>query len=151
MNRQQVFDLVANHLLTQMEKSYDSQGRVARRSPTGLKDVIGILTPDWLYNKSNFEYLDVMQMYIHSKTEDYDLFFGLFDVGVTINFLEDLCNIHDHGQPQVWQQQLDRLADQYQLNKEVLKQFNNPVINSIKLREGYIYGQSCPILNKQLQ
>jgi len=57
MNKQEFFDKVARHLLTQNAKSIEAFERNAKclyRGPNGMKCVAGCLIPDELYSE-NFE------------------------------------------------------------------------------------------------
>lgn len=51
MNRQEVFDKVVNHLLTQNQKSIDESSQCMYRGINGLMCAVGCLIPDEFYNK----------------------------------------------------------------------------------------------------
>lgn len=107
MNRQEIFDKVATHLLTQMKKSSDTV-RCWYRSPEGLKCAIGCLIPDHLYNKS-IEGCGSFNLPVHIL--DY--------IGVKERsdryFLSNLQTIHDEEQPPMWKHRLKKFADYYNL------------------------------------
>lgn len=50
MTKQEVFDIVAEHLLTQNERAYDQHLGCMYRSPQGLKCAVGVLIPDEQYD-----------------------------------------------------------------------------------------------------
>jgi len=108
VNRQEVFDKVATHLLTQKRKSMGSSNLCMYRGPNGLKCAIGCLIPDDLYNKS-IEYSNSFNLPVHIL--DY--------IGVKERsdryFLSNLQRIHDNHEPPMWKHKLKEFADYYKL------------------------------------
>lgn len=104
-SEQQIFDIVAEHLLKQMNKSEKkcSSGNMLclYRSPEGLKCAVGALIPDSLY-KEEFDDqgaengLDIGGMII-----DYDLFDEKYRT-----ILEELQKIHDNYAVEDWKRSL---------------------------------------------
>lgn len=107
MNKQEIFDKVATHLLTQNKKS-STTIRCWYRSPEGLKCAIGCLIPDHLYDKS----IEGCGSFNLPKTIiDY---IGLNDTSDRY-FLSNLQKIHDNYEPPMWKHKLKELAGYYQL------------------------------------
>jgi len=104
MNRQEVFDKVAAHLLTQREKSKDSYGCLYR-SPDGLKCAIGCLIPDNLYDKA------IENSPVDELPENILRFIGVEDSIEDINFLTDLQIIHDDSLSENWREKLINFAE----------------------------------------
>jgi len=103
MNKQEIFDKVATHLLTQMEKSgHIVTSSCLYRSPNGLKCAIGCLIPDELYDPE-FEGKTVIDLPI-------DL---LKTIGINddhVYLLRVLQTVHDCNQPSDWKEELRLIA-----------------------------------------
>lgn len=106
MNKQEVFDKVAAHLLQQKEKSM-TMGRCMYRSANGLKCAIGCLIPDDLYESSI------------ENTPVYELpYFIIKHIGCEwedLSFLSVLQKIHDCVEPEKWREELIKLAEEKDL------------------------------------
>lgn len=107
---QEVFDFVAHHLLTQNEKSM--RGNLCKyKSQRTLKCAAGCLISEDNYD-TGFEGLgwnevsDKLGMFNH---------WGL---------VVDLQGLHDLTSLENWKAELHKLADRYDLNSNVLEQFN---------------------------
>ncbi len=119
MKRQEVFDTVARHLLTQRKKSYCMRnGRQAclYRGPHGLRCAVGVLIPDELYDE---------------KMEHQDVTFGpvraaLTKIGISPachDMLADMQYLHDESAPRAWKQGLAKIADVHKVSPQVLEEF----------------------------
>lgn len=116
MNKQEVFDKVASHLLTQMKPSTEPdpgpetglRGACYYRSPEGLKCAIGCLIPDELYDpkfegkRVSILPIDILR-YIGVETDE-DLL-----------FLRRLQKIHDEYSVELWKVKLKKFASYYDL------------------------------------
>ena len=98
MNRQEIFDTVANHLLTQKEQSMDENGKCLYRGPNGLKCAIGCLIPDEDYSPT-MEGIRISALI--DKFRDLPHYF--YDYVV---FLEKLQEIHDYVKVKQWKDDL---------------------------------------------
>jgi hypothetical protein len=121
-NRQEVFDKVARHLLTQKERAtiYDpAQGMdVCRyRADNGMRCAIGCLIPDDYYQ------IRMEGMTVSSLFTEFPQLLALFDYTVEPSFLQALQNVHDNNSPNLWKQALTDFATIYKLNADVLKEF----------------------------
>lgn len=106
MDKQEIFDKVAVHLLTQMKKSLITFFGCAYRSDDGLKCAIGVLIPD---NKYHGE--------LEGEGAGCCAVLEAIGVGYELgNFLEELQEIHDGHQPQYWQRELREFADENNLS-----------------------------------
>lgn len=132
---QEVFDRVVNHLLMQNAQSFASKnGEIcAYRGADGLMCAVGCLIPDNLYKPEMDapETVEHMGTYISSTDimgiADHFGLDGLFDFTVTdcsadqfIMHLAKLQFIHDKTPPKMWEFELKKLADQYNLQFNVL-------------------------------
>ncbi len=116
MTRQEIYNKVKAHLLTQNQQSmrtFEYGDGCAYRSENGLSCAIGCLIPDDLYN-AGIEGSDV-----HGLLDNYD---GEFDflrptdhVESSCCFLEYLQNIHDKYPVEEWEQRLTKFAKTYKL------------------------------------
>lgn len=100
MNKQEVFDKVATHLLTQMEKSSIDEygGLCAYRGDRGTKCAIGCLIPDELYRLA-FEGTTVDGL----LWDDDNCPIPGLDLDLTpFSYLRQLQDIHDTASPHEW-------------------------------------------------
>lgn len=103
MNIQETFNEVKKHLLCQKKASRNSESRCLFRNADGLKCAIGILIPDEDYDPRLESYL-------------------LRDVCKTLGFtqpyafLERLQCIHDGYEPENWERELAKCAQDWGLN-----------------------------------
>ena len=102
MTKQEIFDKVCDHLMTQMAKSKLQGGcdLCAYRDADGLSCAVGCLIPDELYS-DKIEGCDV-----------YEIAPTLEKIGVEkhLDFLNSLQRIHDELTPEGWQRELKKLA-----------------------------------------
>jgi len=96
LTRQEAYDIVRRHLLTQMKVSCSETGACKYRGPDGLKCAIGALIPDSLYNVR------------------WDTFGGnnLTDIVIACDLPDvDFCGkLQDSYHPETWRERLDELA-----------------------------------------
>lgn len=105
MNKQEIFTKVKNHLLTQMEKSWNKVvAGCAYRAPNGLMCAVGCLIPDELYTPKM-----ETRIYDQEFIEKFPEVGKLFDKG-TLGFLGELQRIHDYYYAKDWKNQLQKFA-----------------------------------------
>lgn len=115
MTKQELFNKVVTHLLTQKQPARKTGRDNVRpgvkcmyRNADGLKCAVGCLIPDDRYDK-NYE----------GKSADYLVKAGSFtDVGITTanaTLLEDLQYMHDEVHPEFWESRLAELAVKHEL------------------------------------
>lgn len=108
--KQEVFDAVVKHLLTQGQQSIDKNGwNCLYRNDNGLKCAIGALIPDSMY-KSSMENVPVAVLISNGEIPE------LFDESIPAVFLRQLQNIHDLKHPSQWKKSLEEFATVYILN-----------------------------------
>lgn len=109
MNRQEIFDKVRTHLLTQNAKAMADYGDSCMyRAPDGRRCAIGCLIPDEMYNPDfEGEGIDglpwALREYLGGVDND--------------DILQELQNVHDCFNPDDWAGQLDYIATEYGLNR----------------------------------
>lgn len=109
---QEVFDQVTQHLLTQMQRSVNSEhigGNGCMYRSGNLKCAAGCLIGDEEYSAELFEQNDWLSLLLKERVPQthFDLIF-------------ELQKVHDHHLPPRWCDQLKRIAGQFNL------QFNPP-------------------------
>lgn len=108
MTKQEVFDTVYHHLLTQKQKSVDDDGVCLYRGPHGTKCAAGVLIKDELY-KHVFEGESAANVGVRA---------ALADSGVDpddINLVVHLQEMHDEYYPDEWPEELASIASLYGL------------------------------------
>ena len=119
MTDQELFDIVATHLLTQKcVARTGSDNNCAYRGSNNTKCAIGVLIPDDIY-RPEMEGRGVIKL-----MECYDEVSQLFK-HITYDLLRQLQWIHDDGVVGGWLNKLERLADNKGLNTTVLDKFKN--------------------------
>ena len=115
MAEQEIFDTVAQHLLTQGEKATD--GVTCRyRTPSGLKCAVGCLIPDELY-KPEMESLNAWALIPRVRN-------ALPGVSQDdADFLGGLQELHDDVAPSDWALSLRSFAEGRRLSPAVLDDF----------------------------
>lgn len=120
MTKQEVFDIVAKHLLTQNVKAWEN-GFCRYKTSTGLKCAVGCLIPDGHPAQSNGGS-------VGSLLRD----FGCYSVDdrkndTTLQTLKEhecmlniLQCIHDTGEPSTWRGRLREYGSSWNLSTEVL-------------------------------
>jgi hypothetical protein len=110
MNRQDIYNKVRKHLLTQQEQSFCDDGETcAYRNSKGLKCAIGALIPDELYSVS-WETMGIAEVLISNKRL---LVHFEVECDADVDFLESLQNVHDTQSPMVWEHELNAFAYRY--------------------------------------
>ena len=116
MTEQTAFNIVKNHLLTQMTKSMEENEfgdtQCLYRGPNGTKCAIGALITDEEFETiedARCRYLGVYEL----KTLQITSLQGL-----TMDFLEELQIIHDRYEVHDWKNQLEVFAKKYNLQYE---------------------------------
>jgi hypothetical protein len=114
VTKQETFDIVARHLLTQNETAYEPNRGCMYRTSDGKKCAIGCLIPDDRYTP---------------KIESTSLFLGdpagalIRDLGYdmdTIGMLEDLRLVHDARSVFDWPKALFGVAEKHELSDAVV-------------------------------
>lgn len=103
---QEIFDIVSLHLLTQHEKSLDSNGDCAYRGRNNTKCAIGCLISDEEYHKSMEGKLVSALKNINERQDI---------------FLQYLQNIHDHKPVELWYEELTDFAKINNLEMKISK------------------------------
>lgn len=112
---QEIFDFVANHLLTQNDKSIADSGTCLYRYGD-LKCAVGALISDEDYD-CNFE-MQSLKLLVDKKETIFS------DIEESrLAFLMLLQSIHDEYLPQTWPEKLSILALNYSLSNKILKKF----------------------------
>lgn len=128
MNRQEIYDKVKAHLLTQGKKSEAKtiSGQCLYRSPDGLQCAAGCLIPDELYDPEmeGARVPKCAEELLSTDSDDNDtrrtamIGNALVKAGINVRdvpFIERLQRIHDHFSPDCWSYELHRLAYTYSL------------------------------------
>lgn len=112
MTKQETFNLVAKHLLTQRARSMlRLQGSIcAYRGANGMKCAIGVLIPDHLYNEG-----------LENVPADCLPVLGILEkLGHDILLCSALQAVHDANNPVNWRAGLREVARRHGLTTEVL-------------------------------
>jgi hypothetical protein len=117
MNKQEIFDKVATHLLTQNKKSLSKNG-CSYRGLDNTKCAIGCLIPDDKYTSSLEGHSLLNKLVMEVLTEELGILDG-YDVGL----LDILQCLHDYYSTDLWKEQLYRIAEKFKLNTSVLNKF----------------------------
>lgn len=114
---QEVFDQIANHLLTQMKRSVDDQ-KCLYRTADGLKCAAGCLIGD-------DEYLPEMDIYSNNGGTTWSSLItkGMITVVEHSILIKELQKIHDYHQPFEWAEELLSYAIINNLSPTVLLKF----------------------------
>ena len=117
---QQVFDQVARHLLTQNTKAINDLGvckyRFRLNDNTILKCAVGFLIAD-------DEYSQEMEGSLYGSY-DFNEFFGFKGEAPHLTLLRSLQNLHDKHPVLIWKEELEKIAADFNLNIDILKEFN---------------------------
>lgn len=118
-NKQEVFNHIIIHLLSQRVQSLDPEtGDLRYRSSNGLKCPVGYLMGADVYDPE-FEGQSVNEVY---KA------IGMEPTGVYHKeLIRDLQLIHDEGEPHNWHMMLIELAAEYELDARLVQQFD-PIV-----------------------
>ena len=117
---QQVFDQAAKHLLTQNAKASDDFGgcqyRLELNDGTVLKCAVGCLIAD-------DEYDSKIEGEIYGSNW-FNEFFGFKHEVPHVELLRRLQNLHDKHPVNIWKEELEQIAMDFNLNTDILKEFN---------------------------
>ena len=118
MNRQEVFNTVSRHLLTQMKQAKNEKGMCLYQTNDNLKCAVGILIPDGHPAQNVFiELTSLIMMYPDLKE-----ILGIKN-NLDLKFLTLLQVLHDTHLPVDWRKELKKEAERFELNYEVLDEF----------------------------
>jgi hypothetical protein len=107
---QETFDLVAQHMLTQVVPAVRCNGRRSYRTPDGLKCAVGVLIPDGAYG-GDMEGLSTLDPFVAA---------ALRRRGHSPGLCSALQDMHDTVPPARWPHQLRQIAAWYRLNSRVI-------------------------------
>lgn len=111
MNRQEVFNRVAAHLLAQGEQSVSEDGSCMYRAPNGRACAIGCLITDDAYT-SNLESNGAKSVAILSALARSGVLENTYNVAYEdAELLAKLQHLHDGRDPETWLYELQLLAD----------------------------------------
>lgn len=117
---QQVFDQVARHLLTQNTKAINDLGvckyRFRLNDNTILKCAVGFLIAD-------DEYSQEIEGSLYGSY-DFNEFFGFEEKAPHFYLLRRLQQLHDKHSVIIWKEKLKQIATDFNLNTDILKEFN---------------------------
>lgn len=116
MTDQEVFDIVAKHLLTQNKRAVNSKGFCVYRANDGSKCAFGVLITDEEYS-SEMEHKGSSILIGHKDYPSLDRF--AYNIGI----IASLQHIHDTINPKSWKDNLKDLAYMYGLNTDILNGF----------------------------
>ena len=117
MNLQQIFDKSASHLLKQGEKSFAEKGEYlcAYRGKNGLMCAVGCLIDDAYYDwRTEGEAVDDSEE-VREALEKSGIDFH--SNAPVLLLLSKLQGIHDMADVYNWRNRLDKVADDFKLNK----------------------------------
>lgn len=113
-SKQEIYDKVKAHLLTQNAKSYDVENNMCMyRHPDGLKCAIGVLIPDDAYTP-DMEGHTVAAMALYDDL--WDMFPSFLRETFISSLLSDLQLVHDANDVDQWPAALARVAKAHNLN-----------------------------------
>ena len=117
---QEVFDQVAEHLLTQNQKSFnpDKPNMCMYRNAMGLKCAIGCLVADdeYLEGWEGLGWLELIQQIKKDRKIDFER--------VHENLLGSLQRIHDYSGAAMWLDRLKSVAKAEGLNTKILEKYD---------------------------
>lgn len=118
LSKQQVFNRVTAHLLIQgkaaMAAVDDGSLECAYRTPEGLKCAIGALIPDEIYSPK------MENTSAAGLCDEFPCVGNLFEPKIG-NFLNGIQRVHDKYEPYEWADQLILLAQEHDLNTNVVQ------------------------------
>lgn len=129
MTKQQIFNKVAKHLLTQKKPAKD--GMCSLITSRGLRCSVGALLPAPTAQRLERD-LEVTSVGHLANDKVASKLLGLKIKG-RLDFLSDLQSIHDTGAtigviasdvPEYWKSELMELAKEHHLNRSILKKFD---------------------------
>ena len=109
MDRQEIYNQIQTHLLTQNQKSLMPNGKGAYRGLAGLKCALGIFIPDELYS------LDLEGKSVKEISAFFRFPNGPIENCQDMSFLFKLQDIHDGCPIENWETALESLAYEFSL------------------------------------
>ena len=109
MTKQEIYNIVAKHLLTQNERAVDSDG-IKYKCSDGRMCAIGVLIPEEKYDPD-----------IEGMSIDYIIDELMPDLFIHDDLLRDLQDIHDQSNEMFWRSDLSELAGYHGLNDDILR------------------------------
>lgn len=109
MTNQEAFDKVKTHLLTQQQKSQNSNSNICLyRGPNGLKCAVGALIPDEEFKEelNNYSVVQYGMRTLPSLK------------GLDIELLATLQIVHDESEVAEWENELRKVAEKFNLKWE---------------------------------
>jgi len=128
MTKQEIFDKVVKHLLTQKKPAMSSGGACAYRGQDNTSCAVGCLIPDDKYSMV-IEGVGVLNINVSLNQGHKVLKSILRSEGVdtkddvTLELLSDLQYLHDGFPYNTWKRELTTLASRFKLNPSVLNDF----------------------------
>lgn len=132
MTKQEVFDTVATHLLTQKAVAMDVHGSTCMyRGTEGRKCAVGCLIPDEVYEE-RFEKLEIggtfpreswhtPELFKQRTADQADLNHLVSMIHEDLGFLRELQKVHDRDGVVEWYTSLKNIAEDHSLSTEVLE------------------------------
>jgi hypothetical protein len=121
MTKQEIFDKVSKHLITQNRKAMD-RNECQYLAPDSTRCAVGCLIPERLYS-SRIEGCIVSCLVTktsQNREAPYTILSNILtEIGieeVNYPFLASLQNIHDYAAPQEWKHKLTNFAEEHSLN-----------------------------------
>lgn len=115
MTKQEIFNKVKDHLLTQNERSLNDDARCAYRGENNTKCAIGCLIPDELY-KPEMDALPSSVFTLYRRYPDvFSEMLGVDSVAPLLPLLNDLQVVHDGDSPDEWPYALHEIAKYHDL------------------------------------
>lgn len=129
MSKQEIFDTVARHLLTQ-KKACQNDGGACRYRAGDLKCAVGALIPDDLYTSTIEGTTPMLPDDVAEASPKIrklqTLLWSILPVEPTLKMarlLVGLQQVHDGWNPCFWRDQLKEVANGHSINNEVLDDF----------------------------
>ncbi|MGF6839870.1 hypothetical protein QF001_003737 [Paraburkholderia youngii] len=121
LSRQDVFDLVATHLLKQRARSladYDGILACVYRAPDGKRCAVGAVIPDEAYDESleNRSVRNLVERLPRARGPQGILYLFL---SAHYSLLSALQALHDNNEPEEWPAGLHRIAREFELRSPV--------------------------------
>lgn len=108
LSRQDVFNTVYTHLLTQGARSIDGFGECLYRAPDGRRCAAGVLIADRFYHPSMEGISARVEVVVDALKKS-----GV--ASEDIELVQDLQDLHDDIPVEDWQEELERIAKKYEL------------------------------------
>lgn len=130
MTRQEIFDKVARHLLTQGQRAETEGGDCVYRAEDGTKCAVGCLIPDELYDPE-FEGLLISHIFgdqagsLPERAQEKGRQLSRL-LGDHFPLLKELQEVHDEDEPDEWKIALRQVASSFGLDTKVLDKIPSP-------------------------